>query len=192
MSVAINTACRGAILQHVVTNADARTAIVHGDLLDRLLEIEDRGALRTIISDGAKISRQQAAFQAAGIELLPLDVLDMPAPNRTIADLAPCDQQSICYTSGTTGHSKGVMSSYLHLHTLGWHCTTHVTETDRYLVNLPLFHGGGTLFTTGALARGASIAGMSAFSIPTFLAEATALGGTECVLLGATATAAEV
>ena len=187
VSVAINTAYRGAILQHVVTNADARTAIVHGDLLDRLLEIEDRGALRTIITDGAQIARQQAAFQAVGIALLPFDVLDTPAPNRTIADLAPWDLQSICYTSGTTGPSKGVMSSYLHLHTMGWHCTPHVTETDRYLINLPLFHVGGTLFTTGALARGASIAVMSAFSTPTFLAEATALGATECLLLGAMA-----
>jgi crotonobetaine/carnitine-CoA ligase len=63
--------------------------------------------------------------------------------------------QSICYTSGTTGPSEGVMSSYLHLRMMGWHCTPHVTAADRYLINLPLFHVGGTLFTTGALARGA-------------------------------------
>ncbi len=187
VSVAINTAYRGAILQHVVTNADAKVAIVHGDLLDRLLEIEHRGALRTVITHANQVADRQAAFRAAGIELLAFDVLDAPAPGRAIADLAPWDLQSICYTSGTTGPSKGVMSSYLHLHTMGWHCTPHVTADDRYLINLPLFHVGGTLFTTGALARNASIAVMSAFSTPTFLSDATALGATECLLLGSMA-----
>ena len=76
----------------------------------------------------------------------------------TLPDLQPWDVQSICYTSGTTGPSKGVLSSYLHLHAMGWHCTGGVTADDRYLINLPLFHVGGTLFVTGALARGASIA----------------------------------
>jgi crotonobetaine/carnitine-CoA ligase len=187
VSVAINTAYRGAILQHVVTNADAKVAVVHPDLLDRLLEIEDRGALQTIVTDPAAVGAHAPAFRALGVELLAFEVLEVPAPGGTIACLAPWDLQSICYTSGTTGPSKGVMSSYLHLHQMGWHCTPHVTARDRYLINLPLFHVGGTLFTTGALARGAQIAVMSSFSTPTFLEEATRLGATECLLLGAMA-----
>ena len=187
VSVAINTAYRGAILQHVVTNADAKVAVVHPDLLDRLLEIENRGALETIVTDQAAAEAHAPAFRAVGVELLPFEVLEAPAPGRQVADLAPWDLQSICYTSGTTGPSKGVMSSYLHLHQMGWHCTPHVTDGDRYLINLPLFHVGGTLFTTGALARGAQIAVMSSFSTSTFLEEATRLGATGCLLLGAMA-----
>jgi len=189
VSVAINTAYRGALLQHVVTNCDAGVAICHGELVDRLLEIEDLGALRVVITSAEGVERSAAAFAGRGVTLLPFAVFDTPAKTEApgLPALAPWDLQSICYTSGTTGPSKGVLSSYLHLHTMGWHCTDGVTAADRYLIQLPLFHVGGTLFVTGALARGASIAVMANFSTPTFLRDATRLGATHCLLLGAMA-----
>jgi crotonobetaine/carnitine-CoA ligase len=187
VSVAINTAYRGSLLEHVVANSDAEVAICHDDLVDRLLETPGRGALRTIVTSGAKAAVAGPAFARLGITLVSFETLNGSAVRPTLPDLAPWDVQSICYTSGTTGPSKGVLSSYLHLHAMGWHCTDGVTADDRYLINLPLFHVGGTLFVTGALARGASIAVMGPFATETFLDVCRRLQATQCLLLGAMA-----
>jgi len=187
VSVAINTAYRGNLLKHVVANSDAQVAICHGDLVERLLELDGRGALRAVVTAREKASALAPAFKALGIELLPFEVLDQAQHGIVVPELKPWDLQSICYTSGTTGPSKGVMSSYLHLHTMGWNCTDGVDDTDRYLINLPLFHVGGTLFVTGALARGASIAVMGQFATDTFFDVCRRLGATQCLLLGAMA-----
>jgi carnitine-CoA ligase len=187
ISVAINTAYRGRILEHVVVNSDAEIAICHEDLVDRLLDIDDRGRLRVIVTSAVKVEESGAAFEALGIRLKPFQALDGDPGSVQVPDLQPWDVQSICYTSGTTGPSKGVLSSYLHLRTMGWNCTDEVGAEDRYLINLPLFHVGGTLFTMGALARGASIAMLGQFSTETFLAECSRLGATQCLLLGAMA-----
>lgn len=187
VSVAINTAYKGHLLQHVVINSDARIAICHGDLVGRLLDIEDRGQLRVVATHGDAAAELAQAFAERGIDLLPLDALDGDPDSVSVPDLAPWEDQSICYTSGTTGPSKGVMSSYLHLTTMGLNCTDEVTPDDRFLINLPLFHVGGTLYTAGALARGASIAVMDRFETPNFFKVCTALGATQCLLLGAMA-----
>jgi crotonobetaine/carnitine-CoA ligase len=185
VSVAINTAYRGQLLAHVVNNSDARVAVCHEDLVDRLLEEDCRGALTTVFTSAAKVAAEAARFAGFGIRLLPFSALDGDPASVVLPVLQPWDLQSICYTSGTTGPSKGVLSSYLHLHMMGWHCTGGVTADDRYLINLPLFHVGGTLYVTGALARGASIAVMGAFETATFLDVCRALGVTQCLLLGA-------
>jgi crotonobetaine/carnitine-CoA ligase len=187
VSVAINTAYRGRLLAHIVNNSDARVAICHEDLLERLLEDDCSGALVTIITAPAKAASEAARFAKRGITLLPFTALDGDSGSVVMPTLKPWDLQSICYTSGTTGPSKGVLSSYLHLHTMGWHCTEGVTPDDRYLINLPLFHVGGTLFVTGALARGASIAVMGPFETATFFDVCRRLGATQCLLLGAMA-----
>jgi crotonobetaine/carnitine-CoA ligase len=185
VSVAINTGYRGRLLAHVVGNSDAAVAICHEDLLDRLLEDDCRGALRIVFTAPDRAAALAGSFARHGITLLPYGALDGDPDGVAVPPLLPWDLQSICYTSGTTGPSKGVLSSYLHLHTMGWNCTHGVTAEDRYLINLPLFHVGGTLYVTGALARGASIAVMGPFETATFLDVCRTLGATQCLLLGA-------
>lgn len=187
VSVAINTAYRGGLLEHVVVNSDAEVAICHPDLVARLLETDRRGRLRVIATDAAQVAELGADFEAHGIRLVPFDALDGDPASVEVPDLAPWDTQSICYTSGTTGPSKGVLSSYLHLCTMGRNCTDEVTEEDRFLINLPLFHVGGTLYTMGALSRGASIAVMDRFETASFFRVCADLGATQCLLLGAMA-----
>lgn len=187
VSVPINTAYKGGLLQHVIDNSDAHVMLCHGDLIERLLELKSHGSLQTIVTSSEKIIELNSAFGSLGISLVPFEALDAQTENFSLPDLQPWDFQSICYTSGTTGISKGVMSSYLHLFTMGWNCTKGLTADDRYLINLPLFHVGGTLFVTGALARGASIAVISQFSTGTFFEVCRRLGATRCLLLGAMA-----
>jgi crotonobetaine/carnitine-CoA ligase len=187
VSVAINTAYRGRLLAHVVGNSDARVAIVHEDLLERLLEDNCRGGIATIFTAPGTAASEAARFGALGIKLLPFAALDGNPAGVTVPPMQPWDLQSICYTSGTTGPSKGVLSSYLHLHTMGWHCTGGVLPDDRYLINLPLFHVGGTLYVSGALARGASIAVIGPFDTASFFEICRRTGATQCLLLGAMA-----
>jgi crotonobetaine/carnitine-CoA ligase len=107
-------------------------------------------------------------------------------PDRPIE---PWDNQSIIYTSGTTGPSKGVLSSYLHLYTNagpdGW---PFVRADDRFLVNMPIFHIGGTGLPFTMLARGGSIALMENFSTETFWATVRQMQCTVIFLLGVMAT----
>lgn len=187
VSVAINTAYRGRLLAHVVGNSDACVAICHEDLLERLLEDDCSGALAVIFTSPVKAAAEAARCARRGITLLPFTALDGDPGSVVVPALQPWDLQSICFTSGTTGPSKGVLSSYLHLYTMGWHCTEGVTPDDRYLINLPLFHVGGTLFVIGALARGASIAVMGPFETATFFDVCRRLAATQCLLLGAMA-----
>lgn len=187
VSVAINTAYRGQLLEHVVRNSDAEVAICHGDLVERLLSIPQTGQLRVIATAPEQVGAHRKAFAERGVELIDFDGLIGDPDTVTVPELMPWDEQSICYTSGTTGPSKGVLSSYLHLNTMGRNCTDEVTPEDRFLINLPLFHVGGTLYTMGALSRGASIAVMDKFETDTFFRVCADLGATQCLLLGAMA-----
>lgn len=161
--VPFNTAYRGAILEHVLANSDARLLVAHGGLLDRLAEI-DTAAVETIVTlgEGPAIGgfalHDLAAVTGEEADLIPLG-----------QPIEPWDIQSVIYTSGTTGPSKGVLSSYLHLYTNAgpesWH---FVTGADRFLVNMPVFHIGGLGIPFVMLARGGSIALMENFSTDTF------------------------
>jgi crotonobetaine/carnitine-CoA ligase len=185
VSVAINTAYRGGLLQHVVINSGAEIAIVHPDLIERLLEIENRGRLTTILSDDAAVARHGEACARLGLKLRPYSALDgAPAADLPIADIQPWTTQSIVYTSGTTGPSKGVLSSYVHLYTMGIECMPQLQPSDRYMINLPLFHAGATLAVAAAIARGASIALIGSFKTEDFLATCNRLGATATILLG--------
>lgn len=178
--VPINTAYRGALLEHVLDNAGAELIIVHADLAPRLAEV-GLAALKKAVIVGGEPPR------IAGLQLFPEDALD--APESDLPELAepiePWHMQSIIYTSGTTGPSKGVMSSYAHLHAMagpeGFFMLGH---DDRYMCNLPLFHVGGTIPVMGMLSRGASISLVSSFSTEEFWPAVRETETTVVLLLG--------
>ena len=187
--VAINTSYKGKLLEHVIENSGAATMVCHPDLADRLLELPKTSQLRTVFTTPEKTQRDAPGFAAAGFDLRSWDSLLNCAPDLSlpVQGLKPWTLQSVCYTSGTTGPSKGVMSSYLHLHTMGFECTAGTDASDRWLINLTLFHAGGTLFVAGAFSRGSSIALLGSFETTSFLRRSRELGATACVLLGAMA-----
>lgn len=63
---------------------------------------------------------------------------------------------SINYTSGTTGHSKGVMYSHrgAYINSVGETIETTLTPNSVYLWTLPMFHCNGWCFTWGVTAIG--------------------------------------
>lgn len=161
--VPLNTAFKGKVLEHVLNVSDAKLMVAHGQLLERLEGI-DRANIDRLVSVGDSTAAQGIAVCAY------TDVADSSeAPPELERPIEPWDTQSIIFTSGTTGPSKGVLSSYLHIFTNAGPETWHfVTGEDRFLINMPIFHIGGMGVIFVMLARGGSIAVMDGFDTERF------------------------
>ncbi len=161
--VPFNTAYKGGVLEHVLDNSDAKILVAHGQLLERLNEIDTATIEKVIhVGSGAVLN-----------SLIPKDFAELASADHPIPELErpiePWDTQSIIYTSGTTGPSKGVLSSYLHIFTNAGPETWHfVGGNDRFLINMPIFHIGGMGVIFVMLARGGSIAVMDVFDTEKF------------------------
>jgi crotonobetaine/carnitine-CoA ligase len=183
--VPINTAYRGGILQHVVSNAGASVAIVHSSLLERLNDI-DRSDLRKVIVIDGELT------PIGGLDVLPASALDSTADDAPPVErpIAPWDTQSIIYTSGTTGPSKGVLSSYAHLCAMARGLSadrdglSYLGANDTFMVNLPLFHVGGTAPSYAMLLSGGSIAMVDRFDTGSFWSTVARTRTTMVILLG--------
>lgn len=179
--VPVNTSYRGRLLEHVVANSDATLLIADARLVDRLGEV-DTAQLRRVITIGDTPWRDER------LEFLPASTLTSgPAePQPPEREIAPWDTQNVIYTSGTTGPSKGVLSSYLHLYSTA-DAFHSVTGDDRAMVNLPMFHAGGTCAIYRMLIRGGSVALIESFDTHSFWDKVRKSGTTTLTLLGAMA-----
>ncbi|HEX4251335.1 MAG TPA: FadD3 family acyl-CoA ligase [Pseudonocardia sp.] len=90
------------------------------------------------------------------------------APDQPAVEVRPEQVADVLFTSGTTGRSKGAMSS--HGQSLGvaaaWAERAELTDADRYLVVNPFFHSFG--YKAGILAcvlTGATIVPMAVFDV---------------------------
>jgi acyl-CoA synthetase (AMP-forming)/AMP-acid ligase II len=104
-------------------------------------------AVRVAVVDGTsapKMPHEIQLLQADSLLAGPTDLAPLLAPNPSPSDLA-----LIIYTSGTTGRPKGVtldhrniaaMTAILHQH-------FQITEKDRSLLILPLFHVNGIMIS---------------------------------------------
>jgi crotonobetaine/carnitine-CoA ligase len=177
--VPVNTSYRGRLLEHVIANSGARLMVADARLAARLAEVERAGLATLVTIGGAPLAipglrtLAEGALTEGDPELMPL-----------AREIMPWDTQSVIYTSGTTGPSKGVLSSYLHLATSAT-AFPAIGPEDRNLINLPLFHVGGTSGTYRMLLHGGSIALVEAFNTQTFWATVRRTGTTAMTLLGA-------
>jgi crotonobetaine/carnitine-CoA ligase len=162
--VPINTAFKGQILEHVLDVSDAKVIIAQASLVERLVDIDLAGLKKLVVAGQAPeigpdlITSDFSGLKASAEELQPLS-----------RPIEPWDTQSIIFTSGTTGPSKGVLSSYLHMYTNpGPEAWPFVIPEDRYLINMPMFHIGGMGLVFCMLVRGGSISFMGEFSTEKF------------------------
>jgi carnitine-CoA ligase len=147
--VPLNTAYKGSLLEHVVRLSDAKLIVCHADLASRLEEI-DCGNLRDVVIIGGDA-------QIKGFNILPpTALLADEALSTPPTSIEPWDTQYIIFTSGTTGPSKAVLSSYVQGYSMGPEAHPYVTQEDRSLVNMPLFHAGGTIYVIMTLGNGGS------------------------------------
>jgi acyl-CoA synthetase (AMP-forming)/AMP-acid ligase II len=127
-------------------------------------QIEDSGA-RVVVHEGAALEVPGvAAIEVAGLPVTPAR-LEGPAAGSSDA-LA-----LLIYTSGTTGRPKGVMLDHANLSAMVGMITTalELTDADRSLLILPLFHVNGILVSVlSPLAVGGSATITARFSPSTF------------------------
>ena len=147
--VPVNIGLRGALLTHVLRLTGAHLMVAHGALLDRLAEI-DRADLERVIV----IGDERPALP--GIALLDQAVLAGDGAELSPVETAPWDTQMVIFTSGTTGPSKGVLSSFRHARTaaLGFR---NIGPGDRNLTALPAHHVGGVYGILWAIYHGGSV-----------------------------------
>jgi len=177
--VPVNLAYRGAILSHALHLCGAGLIVLHAELAPRLAGADLAALTQAVVLHGDAPPNLPLACHDAGALAGDPAVLD-----RLDRRVRPWDLQSLMYTSGTTGPSKAVRSSYLHLWSVCDQPYRMFTADDRYLVNLPMFHVGGTVAVTAMLIRGASVAVVESFRASEFWQTVRRTGATVATLLG--------
>ena len=161
--VPLNTAYRGDVLAHVVNSSGAAVMVAHHQLVPRLEGLQ-LSHLREVIAVGGSTTSAHPALTVLDESALHGDAAELDDS----AEIDHWDIQSIIYTSGTTGYSKGVLSPYLQLYCTAMVVYGYVRDGESILVNLPMFHIGGTSPTYCALVRGGSIYLVDGFSTTRF------------------------
>jgi crotonobetaine/carnitine-CoA ligase len=160
--VPFNTGYRGRLLQHAIELSDATVMLAHASLLPRLTDIQTAG-LRDIIVVGGTAPAVER-IRSHNVEVLERDA--RAEPERPVE---PWDPNCIMLTSGTTGPSKAVISTYIQSwcgSTLGMH---YFGPDDRVLANLPLFHVSGAGAVMDRLIKGGTCVLVDGFSPTGFL-----------------------
>jgi len=145
VEVPINTAYRGAFLEHQVRTVEPTSAVIVPEFAERFVESKDAcTSIRRIflVGEADEIAAATAVLHQAGFDaepfeaLLESEVVELPAVDHR-------DLGGIFFTSGTTGLSKGVSMTHSHLYFFADEGASLVrlTEDDVYLSVGPLFHG---------------------------------------------------
>lgn len=178
VAVHVNPAYRGALLERVIRNSGAKIFVTVDGLIEHI-EAVDRGALEKLVVFGT------VALGDSNVPRVSASMLDEAGeePAALQREILPFDMQCILYTSGTTGPSKGVMCSYLHIETAG-KAVHFLGADDRYLVNLPMYHVAGVLPCMMMMGRGGSVAVIERFRTSAFWQTIAETKATFAILLG--------
>ena len=153
VAVAMNSLWQPNELAYGLENSGSKVLLADEERLERLSRCETvfpelvALGVRTAETYGLKNTRPLAEALAG------LDVSEMPA-----ADTHPNDDATILYTSGSTGHPKGVVSCHRNIITalLSWELDAHAAakmrgrelpvplEQPATLLGVPLFHATGS------------------------------------------------
>ena len=180
IAVPINTASRGAQLEHILGNCGARLVVIERELTPMLVPLD----------------RSQIAVQALwlvgegeGNDLPGLKSAPFPEPGTQVPPhpVEPGDTLAILYTSGTTGLSKGVCCP--HAQYFWWGVYTSgllgIGEGDVLLTTLPLFHTNALNSFFQALLNGATLVVEPRFSASAFMPTLARHEATVTYVLGA-------
>jgi fatty-acyl-CoA synthase len=126
-------------LAYVINHAEDRVIIVDASVVPLLAAIkDDLKTVETFIVAG------DGDASALGETLAYEDLLAAEEPGFEWPELDERSAAAMCYTSGTTGNPKGVVYSHrsiwLHTQALQSAASVGVTEKDRILIVVPMFH----------------------------------------------------
>jgi crotonobetaine/carnitine-CoA ligase len=176
--VPLNTAYQGGLLEHAITLSDARVMVLHASLVPRLLPI-GTGRLTDLVVAG------ESYPEIDGLNVHTADLLATPGEAEPERPVEPWDCNYIILTSGTTGPSKAVLSTYIQTWSGSAEAMFYFKEDDRILANLPLFHVSGTGAIMDRLIKGGECVVMDGFRPSEFWATVRRHGITGCCLVGA-------
>lgn len=160
--VPCNLAWRGRMLDHALALCGARVAIVHCDLVERLADQPLHALEHLIVAGGL------SEFDLP-LSVWPEALLEAEAGQLPEAELQPWDSMCLFFTSGTTGPSKGVLSSYRHAAAfLAPPDPAAMDGNARFLLVLPLFHAGGLVSAYTLLWAGGTLIVPGSFSTERF------------------------
>jgi crotonobetaine/carnitine-CoA ligase len=184
IAVALNTAARGDMLHYFVDQSDACCLVVDEEWVGRVREVSDRLPKVT-----RYVVRGDAELTVPGARTVDFAVLDSDDETRPPLDAVRHDDtQTIVYTSGTTGPSKGVMCPQSQGHGIGRALTIDYgyTSDDVLYACLPLFHVNALWYSCyAALWADACVALSPRFSATRFWDEIREARATQFNSLGA-------
>jgi fatty-acyl-CoA synthase len=175
---------------YIATHAGDHAVIVDESLVPLFTPVLEHAAdIRHVIvtGDPAHLSDHEAALGGGGRAVHSYDeLLAAGAPSFAWPTIDERSAAAMCYTSGTTGLPKGVVYSHrsTYLHSMA-PCMTSgmgISERDRVLPVVPMFHANAWGLAYAALLAGADLVMPDKFMIPAAIA---ALIETEKVTLGA-------
>jgi fatty-acyl-CoA synthase len=126
-------------LAYVINHAEDKIILLDGTLAPLLARVRDQlSSVKQLVMVGA------GDDSGLGEVLSYEELLDAEEPGYDWPELEERDAASMCYTSGTTGEPKGVVyshrSTYLHALAVSSGAALGVTQNDRVLLIVPMFH----------------------------------------------------
>lgn len=181
--VPVNTAFRGAQLQHVMRTAAPTVIVTEAELVPHLRAVPEAvaGAATVFLVD-ASGELDTSPINGATLKRLSKDAVPLP-PH----PVRPRDPAAILYTSGTTGPSKGVVCPHAQFFWWGVLAgeSLEISAGDVLFTVLPFFHTNALNALWQSLLVGATYSFSSRFSASRFWNDACRNGATVTYLLGA-------
>lgn len=181
--VPINTEYRGDILRYQLDRADVSHIVIDGSYFDRLVTVaKDLPKLkRVVVRESAGAGESDMTPPAHWMSAVALDGFRSFDADPITSPVTYTDHHSICFTSGTTGPSKGVLSTHCHVvsFSMDWIELTRYTEDDVVYTPLPLFHAiAAWLGVLPTVFTGARMTMVERFSATRFWGEVRESGAT--------------
>jgi len=178
--VPMNPTYTGALLEYVLADSSAKSLIVHRDLAPQLAsiprEVIERLDWIAVVGGAHGLGLPQGVVRFIDYDSIAIQEGDDPEEPATFRDT-----QSIMYTSGTTGPSKGVIipNGHFFASSGAFLRATGLNRDDVLFTPLPLFHGvASRLGVLPALMVGARVVIAEKFSAKQFWNEVIACGAT--------------
>ena len=178
----VNALLKPQEIEFIIANSEASTVVTQPDLLPHLDEarknvpslqhviaVEDDGGWaldRGTKGSGFRVPSLGFKVQGSGLSVQGSE-LD-PEPRTLNSEPSPSDEAVIIYTSGTTGKPKGVLLTHGNLLSNAQQIAEwlHLSEDDRSLMIMPLFHVNALMTTCmSALWVGGSVVLAPRFSV---------------------------